>query len=106
MINVNWKDAAAYCEWLSGRTGRSYRLPREAEWEYACRAGLAAASAFGVTINERQANFGVHVPSTSEVGAYPANAFCCSTCTAMSGSGAPTGMVIIPRQSDQPPRAR
>jgi formylglycine-generating enzyme required for sulfatase activity len=57
VVGVNWYDAQDYVRWLSEATGRHYRLPSEAEWEYACRAGSRTAFSFGDTISTAQANY-------------------------------------------------
>lgn len=58
VVSVDWSDANAYTEWLSNRTGQQYRLPTEAEWEFAARAGTATPYLTGQTISVEQANFG------------------------------------------------
>jgi len=57
VINVSWHDAQQYVKWLSGKTGQTYRLLSESEWEYAVRAGTNTPFAFGDRITTAQANF-------------------------------------------------
>ncbi|BAZ39533.1 serine/threonine protein kinase [Calothrix sp. NIES-4101] len=85
--NVYWDDAVEFCQKLSQKTGRTYRLPSEAEWEYACRAGTTTPFYFGETITTDLANYngtatpygsapqGVYRKETTEVGQFPPNAF-------------------------------
>ncbi|NER99625.1 MAG: formylglycine-generating enzyme family protein [Symploca sp. SIO1B1] len=54
---VSWYDAVEFCNRLSRKTGRQYRLPSEAEWEYACRAGTTTPFHFGETITTDLANY-------------------------------------------------
>jgi formylglycine-generating enzyme required for sulfatase activity len=56
VINVSWEDAVAYAGWLSERTGKRYRLPTEAEWEYAARAGTQTRYWWGDEIGRDRAN--------------------------------------------------
>jgi formylglycine-generating enzyme required for sulfatase activity len=91
VITVSWEDAQAFLAWLNakaGLTGRAdaYRLPSEAEWEYACRAGTTTPFSFGATISTAQANYdgnctygagkeGEYREKTMPVGSFPANPF-------------------------------
>jgi len=88
---IRWPDAVEFCRQLSElpaekQAGRIYRLPTEAEWEYACRAGTTTAFYRGDSLSSDQANFngnhpyggakkGPFLSRTSEVGSYPPNAF-------------------------------
>ncbi len=79
MIHVSWHDAKEYAEWLSRKTGKTYRLLSEAEWEYAARAGTTTRYAFGDTIIKSQAQFSEgtfgSAGRTVEVGSFLANRF-------------------------------
>jgi formylglycine-generating enzyme required for sulfatase activity len=73
--SVNWHDAIEFCKRLSKETGRKYRLPSEAEWEYACRAGTQTPFHFGDTLSAELANYGEYRGRTTNVGSFLPNAF-------------------------------
>ncbi len=83
---VSWDDAVEFCEKLSQKTGKPYRLPSEAEWEYACRAGTTTPFYFGETITTDLVNYDGKYPygsapkgkyrrETTNVGIFPPNSF-------------------------------
>jgi formylglycine-generating enzyme required for sulfatase activity len=83
---VSWNDAQEFCARLSQMANKTYRLPSEAEWEYACRAGTTTPFYFGETISTDLANYngnytygqgqkGEYREKTTEVGIFPANPF-------------------------------
>jgi formylglycine-generating enzyme required for sulfatase activity len=80
VINVSWNDAQAYTAWMSGLTGKRYRLPSEAEWEYAARAGTESFFWWGNILDSNLANcFDCGSQwdnrSTAPVGSFAANPF-------------------------------
>jgi formylglycine-generating enzyme required for sulfatase activity len=85
VMNISWEDAKSYTDWLSRKTGQTYRLLSEAEWEYAARAGTTTRYFHGETISPTAANFDgstdgsgpsdVNRQSTLPVGSFAANAF-------------------------------
>jgi formylglycine-generating enzyme required for sulfatase activity len=75
VVCMNWNDAKEYVRWLSGKTGKDYRLLSEAEWEYVARSGTSTKYHFGNDISSNQANFNRNVGKTTPVGNYPSNTF-------------------------------
>jgi len=86
VINVSWEDASHYIDWLSEKTGHTYRFLTESEWEYAARAGTSTAYPWGDTASREHMNYGNGSGSglaqgndrwvnTSPVGSFPPNAF-------------------------------
>jgi formylglycine-generating enzyme required for sulfatase activity len=81
--NISWYDAVEFCERLTIKTGINYRLPTEAEWEYACRAGTKSPFCFGETMTSEIANYdgtypygfgakGKYRQQTTDVGSFEA----------------------------------
>lgn len=76
---VSWDDVIEFCDRLNRKTGKQHRLPSEAEWDYACRAGTTTSFHFGETITSDLVNYkdpkGKYQEQTIEVGNLPPNAF-------------------------------
>jgi formylglycine-generating enzyme required for sulfatase activity len=79
LIGVNWEDAHAYAAWLSRKTGKKYRLPTEAEWEFAARAGTTTTFWWGKEVGRANANCEncdtTPLQKTMPVGSYRPNGF-------------------------------
>jgi formylglycine-generating enzyme required for sulfatase activity len=80
VVFVSWEDAQAYVRWLSKQTGNKYRLPSEAQWEYAARAGTESPYWWGTDVGEDNAHCfdcktGLNPRQATRVGRFKANAF-------------------------------
>ena len=125
VVNVSWNDAVAFCQWLSKKEDKTYRLPTEAEWEYACRAGtttrywsgddpetLAKAGNVADAHSRRNSRIGntrsklaTNSCSRRRWAVFSPTPLDCTTCTETSGSGARIGMTrntIPPLRADDP----
>jgi formylglycine-generating enzyme required for sulfatase activity len=75
VVNVSWEDAQAYCDWLCSLDGSGYRLPSEAEWEYAARANSPHAYPWGAVAEQQHANHRLYCGMTTPVWQYAPNGF-------------------------------
>ena len=106
---ISWYDAVAYTKWLSEQTGERYRLPTEAEWEYAARGGTKTTYWWGNKASLKYANYHYAGKHTKPVGSYPANPFgihdtagnisewVCSVYSGYAG-GDPTKFMLVDEQ--------
>ena len=100
VTDVSWEDCQEFIKKLNAKKEGGYRLPTEAEWEYACRAGTTTAYSFGDEIAPKDANYASSMLGKPVVvGSYKSNAFGYMICMGMFGSGAKIG--LDPTQQDQ-----
>ena len=110
VIHVSWFDARAYCDWLSKATGQRYRLPTEAEWEYAARAGSRGYYAWGDELDSSESAPRAHcrgcgTPTRSAArprrwASTRPTPSGCTTPPATSGNGPPRASSPLRRQRD------
>ena len=107
MYWVNHAEAEGFCRNITALAQASgelpkdweFRLPTEAQWEYACRAGTTTATYLGKSMTEAQANFGHRSGQSDKVGSIPQTRGDCTTWSVTCGSGAATGTTSRGREA-------